>query len=439
MKKVGMDHCPCISGLDIDTGRQHEGWSDWTTIATPKERRKVWEAYKKIEEEYIACEDKGSAVWNETKRERNKLFKQILDAWRQAKNQGIDSAAVQMEPAVAETWEEAALALDDEALEGEQQHEVEVEDVEVEAAALESNAAEQVSDGEQHGSGQCLDYQCQQGQCTLPRSGWVDGEVHDVVADKKGAATLESESCDPVPPSKHSRQDGGATRGTARKAQKTQPAPFELATPATLLRDFNAMKFGRAAEKEQEVGRKLRERSEQIEALLEEGKDVPEELLSMVAPPISKVVCSAQHCSEPVALDSNYALNVGEVLHRFCSFKCQNIVHLWATCPGIKDPEDPRGVSGAATPAGPARTVAELEQSQEQRREELRLQDYPEPAWSSRPTTRLPSGKGKGGSKGNYGGKGGQAKGKGGRGWVTWKGQLEEYGGGAEGAAVART
>ena len=121
------------------------------------------------------------------------MFKQILDAWRQAKNQGIDSAAVQMEPAVAETWEEAALALDGEALEGEQQHEVEVEDVEVEAAALESNAAEQVSDGEQHGSGQCLDYQ------------WVDGEVQDPVADKKGAATLESESCDPVPPSKHSR------------------------------------------------------------------------------------------------------------------------------------------------------------------------------------------------------------------------------------------
>ena len=145
-----------------------------------------------------------------------------------------------------------------------------------------------------------------------------------------------------------------------------------------MLRNFNAMKAGPAAEKVKEVGRKLRERSEQIEALLEKGKDVPEELLSMVEPP-------------------------------------------------------------TAPPAGQARTVAELEQSQEQRREELRLQDYPEPTWSSRPTTRLPSGKGKGGSKGNYGGKGGKAKGKGGRGWVTWKGQLEEYGGGAEGAAVART
>ena len=159
----------------------------------------------------------------------------------------------------------------------------------------------------------------------------------------------------------------------------------------------------------------------------------------MVAPPTSKVVCSAHHCSEPVALDSNYTLYVGEVLHLFCSFKCQNIVRLWASCPSVKDSEGPRGVSGAATTAGPARTVAELEQSQEQQREELRLKDYPEPAWSSRPTTRLPSGKGKGGSKGNYGGKGGRAKGKGGRGWVTWKEQLEEYGGGAEGAAVART
>jgi hypothetical protein len=158
------------------------------------------------------------------------------------------------------------------------------------------------------------------------------------------------------------------------------------------------MKAGPAAERIKEVGRKLRERSEQIEALLEEGKDVPEELLSMVAPPTSKVVCSAHHCSE-----------------------------------------GPRGVSGAATTAGPARTVAELEQSQEQQREELRLKDYPEPAWSSRPTTRLPSGKGKGVSKGNYGGKGRPAKGKGGRGWVTWKGQLEEYGGGAEGAVVLRT
>jgi hypothetical protein len=160
--------------------------------------------------------------YNATQRERGALKSQILDAWRQAKNKGIDSAAVQMEPAVAETWEEAALALDDEALEGEQQHEVEVEDVEVKAAALESNAAEQVSDGEQHGSGQCLDYQCQKEQCTLPRSGWVDGEVHDVVADKEGAATLESESCDPVPPSKHSRQDGGATRGTAGGATDLQ-------------------------------------------------------------------------------------------------------------------------------------------------------------------------------------------------------------------------
>ena len=202
MKKVGMDHCPCISGCDIDTGRLHEGWTDWTAIATPKERLKVWEAYKKIEEKYIAADDKGSVVWSATKRERSSLKKDIIDAWRRAKNHGIDSAAVQMEPAVAETWEEAALALDGEALEGEQEHEVEVEDVEVEAAALESNAAEQVSDGEQHGSGQCLDYQ------------WVDGEVQDPVADKKGAATLESESCDPVPPSKHSRQDGGATRGT---------------------------------------------------------------------------------------------------------------------------------------------------------------------------------------------------------------------------------
>ena len=171
----------------------------------------------------------------------------------------------------------------------------------------------------------------------------------------------------------------------------------------------------------------------------------------MVAPPGSKVVCSAHHCSEPVALDSKHTLYVGEVLHLFCSFKCQNIVRLWASCPSSKELEESRGVSGAATTAGPARTVAELERSQEQQREELRLKDYPEPAWSSRPTTRLPSGKGKGGSKGNYGGKGkgvskgnyggkgGQAKDKGGRGVVTWKGQLEEYGGGAEGAAVART
>ena len=176
----------------------------------------------------------------------------------------------------------------------------------------------------------------------------------------------------------------------------------------------------------------------------------------MVAPPGSKVVCSAHCCSEPVALDSNHTLYVGEVLHLFCSFKCRNIVRLWASCPPGSPAtsiysEEPRGVSGAAPTAGPARTVAELERAQEQQREELRLKDYPKPAWSSKPTTRLPSGKGNGGSKGNYGGKGkggsngnyggkgGQAKGKGGRGRVTWKGQLEEYGGGAEGAAVART
>jgi hypothetical protein len=376
MKKMGMDHCPCISGLDIETGLQHDGWADWSAIATPKERRKVWESFKKLEEKYVASEDKGSVVWHEIKRERATLRKEILDAWRQAKNQGINTAAVQVEPAVAATWEEEAMALDDEALESEQQHEVQVEDVEVEAAALESNAAEQASEGEQHGRGKCLDYRCQQGQCTLPRSAWVDGEIHDVVAVKDGAAAMESESCDPVPPSKHLRQDGGATRGTARKVQKTQPAPFKCATPTTLLRDFNA-NGGFAAQKGQDVGGKLKEQSEQVAALLKGEKDVPAGLLNMVAPPTSN--------------------------------------------------------------AGPARTVAELEASQEQQREGIRLQGCPEPVWSSRPTTRSPSGKGKGGGKGNYGGKGMQAKGKGGRGWVTWKGQLEEYGGGAGGAAVART